>query len=233
MLELTEQEKNILKTARMGKRVGFGKRPALVIIDAQVYMMGDVREPIEVSNQKYPSSCGEIGWDAAEHIRLLIDVCHEMNFPVVYTYMSLRADGSDAGPFAMKRDLLVGENWMIEGTHGAEIHPFLKPEQQDYVFAKKRPSAFFGTPLEAYLKGKEVDTLIITGGSTSNCVRATVFDSASYGYHTLVASDGCMDRMVTSHEVNLRDMDRQFADVMTTQEILNGLKQLSERKPTK
>lgn len=227
MIELSAQDKMIMETARMGRRMGFGKKAALVIIDAQVYMLGDEREPIEESIKKYPSSTGEIGWAAADHIRLLIDKCHEIGAPVVYTYMSLRADGTDAGPFSMKRDLLVGDNWMIEGTHGAEIHPYLKPAPHDYVYAKKRPSAFFGTPLEIYLRGQGVDTVIVTGGSTSNCVRATVFDSASYGYHTIVASDGCMDRMQTSHEVNLRDMDRQFADVMTTDEILKELEKLA------
>lgn len=223
MIELTAQEKAILSTAKMGRRMGFGEKPALIIIDVQTYMMGDVREPIEISNKKYPSSCGEMAWDAAENIKKLIASCHEIGAPVIYTYMSLRADGSDAGPFKMKRDLIVADTWMIEGTHGAQICPEIAPAPQDYVFMKKRPSAFFGTPLEAYLHEHRVDTTIMVGGSTSNCVRATVFDSASYGYRTIVASDGVMDRMLTSHEINLRDMDRQFADVMTTAEILTEL----------
>ena len=137
--------------------------------------------------------------------------------------MSLKADGSDAGPFKMKREFIQRDNWMIEGTHGAEISPEIPPAPQDYVMMKKRPSAFFGTPLEAYLRDKGVDTTIVVGGSTSNCVRATVFDSASYGYRTMVISDACMDRMQTSHEVSLRDMDRQFADVITTEEALENM----------
>lgn len=225
-MNLSEKDKLILQTARMGRRMGFGKKPALIIIDAQIYMMGDEREPIEESIKKYPSSTGEIGWAAADHIRLLLDKCHEIGAPVVYTYMSLRADGSDAGPFKMKRDLLVGDNWMIEGSHGAEIHPYVAPMPQDLVLKKTRPSGFFGTPMESYLREHGIDTTIICGGSTSNCVRATVFDSASYGYRTMVASDACMDRMQNSHEVNLFDMDRQFADVMTTDEILQELSKL-------
>ena len=222
-MQWSETEKTIIDKARMGKKIGFGRKPALLIIDMQVYMMGDKREPILKSIERYPSSCGEMAWDAAENIRRLIDACHGKNFPVVYTRMELRADGSDAGPFKAKRDLLQIDNWMLEGTSGAAIAPSIAPEERDYVFVKKRPSAFFGTPLAAYLFGQGVDTLIVTGGSTSSCVRATVFDSASYGYHTLVASDALCDRMPTSHEVNLRDMDRQFADVMTTRAILEGL----------
>ena len=226
MIQLTQQEQSILSTAKMGRRMGFGKNPALIIIDVQIYMMGDVREPIELSNQKYPSSCGEMAWDAVDNIKQLIDACHEIGAPVIYTYMGLRADGGDAGPFKKKRDFIAADNWMIEGTHGAEISPVIAPSPQDYVFMKKRPSAFWGTPLEAYLREHNVDTTIMVGGSTSNCVRATVFDSASYGYRTMVASDGVMDRIKVSHEVNLRDMDRQFADVMTTKELLEELQKL-------
>ena len=223
MIKLTDQEKQILSTAKMNQRIGFGKKPALIIIDMQVYMMGDKREPIMESIKSYPSSTGEMAWNAADNIKKLINKCHSKNYPVIYTYMALKRDGSDAGIFKMKRDFLFTEHWMIEGTHGAEIAPSIKPREQDYIIKKSRFSAFFGTSLETYLRDNSIDTLILTGGSTSNCVRATVFDSASYGYHTIVASDCLCDRMITAHEVNLRDMDRQFADVMTSDEIISAM----------
>lgn len=226
MIELSDKEQKILSQAKMGRRMGFGKKPALLIIDMQVYMMGDKREPILESIKTFPSSCGEMAWDAAENIRLLIDVCHKMNAPVIYSYMALKPDGSDAGPFKMKRDLLLIDNWYIEGTHGAQISHLIAPEPGDFVYCKKRPSAFFGTPLTAYLISHGIDTVIVTGGSTSNCVRASVFDSSSYGYRTIVASDAVCDRMESSHQVNLRDMDRQFADVLSTDEILSELQKL-------
>lgn len=226
---LTDQEKAIIAAAGMGRRMGFGKKTALIVVDAQVYMTGDIREPQELSRQKYPSSCGERGWDAIEKIRMLADAFHALELPVVYTYLGLKADGSDAGPFKMKRDFLAADNWMIEGTHGAELSPLLKPEERDFVFQKKRPSAFFGTPLHEYLQKNGVDTVVITGGSTSNCVRASVFDSASYDYRTILAADALMDRMQRSHEVNLLDMDRQFADVMTSGEIIHLLREQAGR----
>ena len=99
----------------------------------------------------------------------------------------------------------------------------LAPCSGDHVFMKKKPSAFFGTPLISYLNDRGIDTLIITGGSTSNCVRATVFDSSSYNYHTIVAEDGVFDRIEISHKVSLFDMDRQWADVMPTEDILAEL----------
>lgn len=226
IVELPDSEKERAANAGMGHRVGIGQRPALLIVDVQIYMMGDKREPIEESTKKYPSSCGLAAWDAVEQVKKLVDVFREQAMPVIYTYLSLKKDGSDAGPFKMKREFLKTDCWMIEGTHGAEICPLIKPQEADFVFPKKRPSAFFGTPLQEYLQAKDIDTLVVVGGSTSNCVRATVFDSASYDYHTILPSDALIDRMPTSHEVNLWDMDRQFADVMTTNEIIAALQKL-------
>ncbi|MGI5963534.1 MAG: cysteine hydrolase family protein [Lawsonibacter sp.] len=214
----------IVKTAAMGKRIGMGHSPVLLIIDMQVYMMGDQRQNIEHSIQTYPSSCGEKAWDAAEHIQQLIREFRARHFPVVYTQQSLKPDGSNAGPYKGKRSFLYGaDNWLIEGTHGWEISPLLQPEPGEIVLRKTRPSAFFGTDLRTVLEKLQADTIVVTGGSTSTCVRATVFDCASYDYHTIVVSDGVCDRSEESHRVNLADMDRQMADVMTTEAIIAAL----------
>ena len=91
--------------------------------------------------------------------------------------------------------------------------PEVGPEPGDVVFVKKKPSAFLGTPLLPYLVDRKIDTLVIVGGATSNCVRATVFDSASYNFRTIVPADAVFDRLAISHAISLFDMDRQFADV--------------------
>ncbi len=222
MNELSSAE--IIEKAAMGKRIGIGKQPALLIVDMQIYMMGDVREPIERSIQSYPSSCGEQAWLAADNIKKLSVLFHKLGFPVIYTQQSLKADGSDAGPYKSKREFRYGaENWLIEGTHGWEIAPFIMPEATDYVIRKTRPSAFWNTQLYQILKQNHVDTVIVTGGSTSTCIRATVFDSASYDFRTIVVSDGVCDRVKESHKINLSDMDRQMSDVMTVQEIMDVL----------
>ena len=85
-----------------------------------------------------------------------------------------------------KRDFLHRDDWCLEGTTGAELLPEVGPEPGDVVFVKKKPSAFHGTPLLAYLIDRNIDTLVVVGGATSNCVRATVFDSASYNFRTIV-----------------------------------------------
>lgn len=220
---LTPRDQETLSTARMGTRMGFGKRIAVIVIDAQVYMIGDRCEPMSESNKRYPSSCGDIGWKACENIKRILDAARKKDIPIFYSQMTMAADGWDAGVYTLKRNLLQSTNWMLEGTPGWEIAPMLAPCSGDHVFMKKKPSAFFGTHLISYLNDRGIDTLIITGGSTSNCVRATVFDSSSYNYHTIVAEDGVFDRIEISHKVSLFDMDRQWADVMPTEDILAEL----------
>lgn len=223
---LTPRDQETLAAAKMGTRMGFGKRAAVIVIDAQVYMIGDKCEPMSESNKRYPSSCGDIGWNACKNIRRILEAARNKNIPIFYSQMTMAADGWDAGVYTRKRNLLQSPNWMLEGTPGWEIAPLLAPQPGDHVFIKKKPSAFFGTPLVSYLNDRNIDTLVITGGSTSNCVRATVFDASSYNYHTIVAEDGVFDRIEISHKVSLFDMDRQWADVMPTEEILAKLAQL-------
>ena len=136
--------------------------------------------------------------------------------PVFYTRFVLAKDGSDAGMFDRKIGVARGENVYFAGTHGAEIVADIAPEPGDVVIDKKKPSCFFGTPLQAYLNDRQVDTLIITGGSTANCVRATAVESSSFNYFTVLPREAVFDRIPLSHEVSLFDLDRGFADVVTT-----------------
>jgi nicotinamidase-related amidase len=114
-------------------------------------------------------------------------------------------------------------DWCLEGTEGAELLPEVGPKPGDIVFVKKKPSGFHGTPLLGYLIDRGIDTLIVLGGATSNCVQATVFDSASYNFRTIVPADAVFDRLPISHAIGLFDMDRQFADVVTSDEVIAHL----------
>ena len=99
----------------------------------------------------------------------------------------------------------------------------IKPSAQDIVFVKKKPSGFHGTPLLGYLIERQVDTVIIVGGATSNCIRATVFDAASFNLRAIVVQEAVFDRIPISHAISLFDMDRQFADVVAVDEALHYL----------
>ena len=227
---LSDGDRAVLEHGRFARRMGFGHRPAVLCIDCQVYMVGDRDEPQEESMRRFPSSCGSVGWRALEHIARLLAAARACGAPVFYTRFALAPDGSDAGVYALKRDLLKSPNWALEGTPGAEISPLLAPAEGDIVMRKNKPSAFFGTPLLSHLIDRRIDTLLITGGSTSNCVRATVFDAASYNFHPIVVEECVFDRLEISHKVSLFDMDRQFADVVPLAETLSWLEGLTPRK---
>ena len=223
---LSPAERNLLERGRFGRRMGFGRRPAVVCIDCQVYMVGDRDEPQELSTRRFPSSCGPVGWRALQHTARLLQAARARSVPVFYTAFTLAADGRDAGVYALKRDLLQSPGWALEGSPGAQISPLVAPAPGDVVLVKHKPSAFFATPLLSHLVQRGVDTLLITGGSTSNCVRATVFDAASYNLRGMVIEECVFDRIELSHRVSLMDMDRQFADVIALEEALaylNGL----------
>lgn len=212
---LSEVDRQRLESARFGRRVGFGERPAVIVIDAQVYMYGEEEAPAGT----YPSAC-PTARGTIPAMSALLDSARRNGFPVFYTQYTLKRDGSDAGVYIKKRDLLNIEGWCIEGTYGAEILPELAPQPGDHVLVKKKPSAFIGTPLQLMLIDRQIDTVIVTGGSTSNCVRATAVDAASYNYRTMVVEDCVFDRFDISHKVALFDIDRQYGDVITSQEAI-------------
>ena len=207
-----DADRQVVARARFGRRMGFGERPALVAIDCQRYMVGE-RGGTE---GQYPSSCGTAGWAAIDQILRLVQAARKGGVPVFFSRFTLDRTGSDIGVYGRKRDLLQSEYWCLEGTPGAELVPELGPESGDIVFVKKKPSGFFGTPLLAYLVDRSIDTVVVCGGATSNCIRATVFDSSSYNFRTIVPQDAVFDRIPVSHAISLFDMDRQFADVVQT-----------------
>ncbi|MEO6268948.1 MAG: isochorismatase family protein [Lautropia sp.] len=221
---LGETDRQVLARGRFGQRMGFGARPAVVAIDCQRYMVGERG----TADARYPSSCGEIGWQAVDRISALLDAARRSDVPVFLTRFALAPDASDIGVYGRKRSFLAREDWCLEGTPGAELLPEVGPHPGDTVFVKKKPSAFFGTPLLAYLVDRQIDTVIVVGGATSNCVRATVFDASSYNYRTIVPEDAVFDRLPVSHAISLFDMDRQFADVVTTDEVIAQLQRLRQ-----
>jgi maleamate amidohydrolase len=213
---LTDADRSVVARGRFGQRMGFGARPAVVAIDCQRYMVGERGANVE----RYPSSCGEVGWAAVDRIASILDAARAVRLPVFLTRFALDASGADVGVYARKRAFLERPDWCIEGTEGAALIPEVGPRAGDIVFVKKKPSGFHGTPFLSYLIDRAIDTLIVLGGATSNCVRATVFDSASYNFRTIVPADAVFDRLPISHAISLFDMDRQFADVTTSLDVI-------------
>lgn len=211
---LREEDFERLARAGFGRRMGLGRHPAVLCIDAQRYMFGE-----DGRDELYPSSCGPPARRALPAIQRLLDAARQRNWPVVFTRFEID-DPADMGVYGRKRTFSDSPNWCRSGTPGAEIMPQLGPRDGDLVVVKKKPSAFFGTALVAMLIDRGVDSVIVCGGSTSNCVRATVFDAASYNFRTIVVADAVIDRVPASQEMSLFDMDRQFADVMPLDAVL-------------
>ncbi len=221
---LTERDRDVLDAAGYRQKMGFGKRPAVLIVDVNYNFCGDRREPILDAIKRWPNACGEAAWDALPKIRAVIDAARAKGVPVIYTTGDYRADGWDYGGWAWKVGRLE-EEYAVERPNldGNDIMPDIAPAPQDIVVRKLKPSGFHGTPLRGHLTLLGVDSLLVCGVSTSGCVRATVIDAFSDNYRVAVAEDGCFDRSETSHAINLMDMDAKYADVLPCQEIVRYL----------
>ena len=137
--------------------------------------------------------------------------------PVVFTNVAYKADGSDGGVFSRKAPVLKA---FIEGSPLGAFPPELTPLPGERVFTKQYPSAFFGTGLAEALHAEGIDTLLITGYSTSGCVRASALDAMQYGFVPLVVREACADRHPAPHEANLFDLQAKYAEVISEAEAL-------------
>jgi len=226
---LTERDKAVFATSGYGARQGFGKRPALLIIDVNYAFCGDKPEPILESIKKWRNSCGEDAWVALPYIRSLIDKARGKGLPVIYTTGMRRGDLWDSGSWAWKNNRSaedVGNKTVVSNFDGNEIMPQIAPGPKDIVVPKQKPSGFHGTNMLGYLTLLGCDSVIVCGTTTSGCVRATVLDSFSYNYRTTVVEDGCFDRSQASHAINLCDMHAKYADVVRSEEVIAFIRSL-------
>jgi nicotinamidase-related amidase len=219
---LTAQDKAVFAASGYGALQGFGKRPALVIIDVNYFFCGDRPEPMLESIKRWRNSCGEVAWPAIKVMRQLIDACHGKGVPVIYTTGTARPDLWNRGSWLWinsrsTEDANVQETRKLDGN---TIVPEIAPAPQDIVVEKEKPSGFFGTPLASYLTLLGCDSLIVTGTTTSGCVRATVCDAFSANYRVTVVEDACFDRSEASHAVNLCDMNAKMSDVRPSTDVL-------------
>ena len=226
---LTARDKQVFAAGGFGARAGFGKRPALLVIDVNWAFCGERPEPILESIKRWRTSCGEEAWAALPYIKQLIDAAHRKGLPVIYTTGERRADNWDAGSWRWKSTR--GEE-AAGSAHpdidGNEIVAMIAPAPQDIVIRKQKPSGFFGTNLASYLTLLGCDSVIVVGTTTSGCVRATVVDGFSLNYRVALAQEGCFDRSEASHALSLCDMHAKYADVVPTAEILSYFERLPD-----
>jgi len=212
-----EFDRSVYERARFGGKQEFGVAPALIVVDVVESFTGSSRRDVLSSIDEYRTSCGEQAWDRLDNIATVIETCRRSGVPVVYTKGSVR-DKSFCG------DSVKGtEPSEIAKIYGSPIASGVAPTATEYVLEKTKASAFFGTPLAAYLHKLKVDSLLICGTSTSGCVRATVVDAFSNNYSVFVVEEGVFDRSGFSNAVNLFEMNAKYASVVTLAQTLSYL----------
>jgi nicotinamidase-related amidase len=180
---------------------------------------GESPEPILESSIKWRNSCGEDAWESIPHIRKLLDAAHAKGVPCIYTTGVRREDNWDSGSWSWKNNRNGEDKPAVRANrNGNEIVDEIAPAAQDLVVLKQKPSGFFGTNMLSYLVLLGCDSVIVTGTTTSGCVRATVLDAFSNNFRVALAEEGCFDRSQASHAINLCDMNAKYADVVKTQE---------------
>ncbi len=192
-------------------RVGFGKRPAIVGVDMQV---GFTRPEWPAGNSPYIHR-------AVENSAKLMNAARRLGIPVANCNV---AWGSERDMQYWKVGLLY--SGMFYGDPSTEFDKQIIDKDYDFWFTKSAPSAFFGTSLTSFLNKQEVDTVIVTGCTTSGCVRGTVNDSFSYGFRTIVPEECVGDMEEGPHWDNLRDVGRRYADVVKLSDVLEYLESL-------
>lgn len=190
---------------------GFGRKPALVLIDIYYSVLGLKREDIFESMKTWPSSTGLEGWEAVDKTATLLAVARENGVPVVH----IKGLDTEIAPW-VHRHREPSPNMTPElRKKGMEIVDEVAPVKGEVVIEKTAPSGFQGTPLMFHLNALGVDTLICCGETTSGCVRATVVDGATHRFRMGVVAECVFDRTEASHYMNLYDMHQKYADVVS------------------
>lgn len=193
-------------------RLGFGKRPALLIVDfvnAYVTEGAPLYAPDVVS--------------AVEETIPLLSLARHKQIPILFTKVLYNKNFRDGGIFIQKVPVL---KTMVEGEPLAEIVPQLTPIESDIIIVKQYASAFFGTSLAATLTSLGVDTILLTGCSTSGCIRASAVDGMQYGFRVIVPRECVADRHPGPHEANLFDINSKYGDVVSKAEVMEYLEKL-------
>lgn len=208
------------EAAGFGRPQGLGRRPALLIIDVQYRTVGTRRVDFWQAIEEFKTACGEVGWQAVDHIKPLLALFREKGLPVLYPYVAPK-EAFDVGRLSEKVPAL-----MKVASKGYEFVPDVAPEPKDVLLPKKHPSAFFGTPLASYLIDLGADSVVVTGCTTSGCVRGSVVDAFAYNFKVTVPVECVYDRSRTSHAVNLFDMAQKYADVKPVAEVMQAVRAL-------
>ena len=206
---IPQEEREIYARGGWGGRVGFGRHPALLIVDMYTAFV-DPAYPF--SSPSAPKTAQQIG--------VVLEAARAAECPVFFTRAQRRTIPTERG----RSKATASQRPIMNSPAAYEIIPELRPLAGESVIVKSAPSAFFGTDLVSYLIYQHVDTVIVTGTVTSSCVRATILDAFSYNFRVIVPVECVCDRCATTHKVNLFDVHMKYGDVVPMVEVLTYLK---------
>jgi maleamate amidohydrolase len=209
-----------LKASPSRARFGFGRRPALVNVDLQC-----AYTQVGIYPTAYDTDPAQF-----EHVNHLAVLCRERGFPVIWTYVAYLESGEDCGVWGTRTDTPDSLQNIKEHSPRAALDPRLRIDAHDVIIRKRMASAFFETHLGSLLVFHGVDTVIVTGGSTSGCVRATVVEGLSRGYRAIVPEECVADKHESPHFANLYDMALKYADVLPVDEVAAWLQRSGDRR---
>ena len=203
-----------LKSTLSRKRFGFGEKSILVNVDLQkAYTRPDLFKTAYETDPKQLIYVNEL----AKKFR-------NLGWPVVWTYVAYMESGEDCGIWGTRTDTPDSLQNMKFGSDRSELDDRLNIDsEKDVIYCKKMPSAFFETQLQSLCVWHQIDTIVLTGGSTSGCIRATAVDSLSRGYRTIVPEECVADKHESYHFANLTDLSIKYADVLEVQEVFEYL----------
>ena len=194
-------------------KFGFGDKLAIVNVDfQQAYTRTDLFKTA------YETDPRQI-----EYANIISRLAREKGMPVVWSRVGYKEDAGDAGVWGTRTDTPDSLQNIKYGSERHAYDPRCEIDADDLQYTKRMPSAFFETPLASYLRWHKVDTVVVTGGSTSGCVRATAVDALSYGFRTIVPIETCADKHESYHCATLTALQLKYADVEPVQAIIDWL----------
>lgn len=214
---VNHNEKAFFEEKGFGKTIGFGQRSAILVIDL-IYAFTDYENPEMVLAANLDKQLAVTNQ--------LIDGSRSLDIPVIYTTVSYDENVKEAGIWALKQEGVVT---LRENTKAVEVDSRLHMDSKDTLIVKKYASSFFGTDLVSRLVSQQVDTVIMTGCTTSGCVRASVVDALSYGFRPMVVEGAVGDRSEAAHKQSLFDMQSKYADVVSAEKVLFYFEELKQQ----
>jgi len=194
-------------------KFGFGEKLAIVNVDFQ-----QAYTRIDLFRTAYETDPRQI-----DHVNHISRLARAKGMPVIWSRVGYKDDAGDAGVWGTRTDTPDSLQNIKYGSDRHAFDPRCEIDPNDLHYTKRMPSAFFETPLNSYLRWHRVDTVVVTGGSTSGCVRATAVDALSYGFRTIVPIETCADKHESYHFANLTDLQLKYADVEPVQAVIDWL----------